>query len=319
MRLKLLFTIFIILLGGVLIYQKTPPEKFGDFYSGLLESKKDNQEIKVEEGVTKDLVEQESPSLPKPPETKSVESKQEVSTPGPLRAPSPVSPEPALPPPASGLTRAGIILQTNIERGQNGLGFLAEASTLDVMAASKANDMCEEQYFAHTSPAGIGAGELADSFGYDYISVGENLAFGSFAGDAAVVTAWMDSPGHRANILNSKFTEIGVGVTRCLFEGRSVWLAVQYFGRPASLCPQPDAALLKSINDKKATLTDTKNRILVLKTEIDATDPADSSYSAKVNAYNSMVREYNSLIAETKALISQYNSQVVAFNACASS
>lgn len=323
MKLRLLFTIFVVLLGGALVYGKALPENFSSFYSGLFRgtpNEGQQEEVGAEENQTQDgkkLVHEELTSLPKVPEIKPIEPEQEVSAPPGLRVSPPASSEPAA---APALTQAGIILQTNFQRQENGLGFLRESGILDSTATVKANDMCEKQYFAHISPTGIGAGNLADSFGYDYISVGENLALGPFASDAAVVDAWMGSPGHRANILSPKFTEIGVGAVRCVFEGRSVWLAVQHFGKPTSDCPKVDASLGKTIEEKKAVLTDMKGRLVVMKAEIEASNPeTDPDYNNKISSYNSLVREYNSLIGETKILINQYNSQIAAFNACASS
>ena len=322
MKLRLLFTVLIILLGAVLIYQKAPGEDFKNFSGFLQKVSQEKQEGKVEkdqsskgkEASKQSLVNQELPSLPKASETKPVGTK-EVSTPPPLKVTPPPSSEPA---PSSVLTRSGIILQTNFQRQQNGLGFLKENGPLDAMASEKANDMCKKQYFAHTSSLGVGVADLANSFGYDYISVGENLALGPFAGDEEVVEAWMNSPGHRANILNSRFSEIGVGVTSCVFNEGFTWLAVQQFGKPVSDCPSPDVALRRTIDDKKATLAETRSRLLVLRAEIEASDPEiDPDYNNKVNSYNSLVRDYNNLIGETRTLINQYSSQVTAFNICA--
>jgi len=336
MKPRVLFTILIVLLSAALVYHKKP-ENFNSFYSNLFQKSAENpqQETKVEEKTQsgkevskKNLVAKNLPSFPKPPETRILAPKQEVSAPPGLKVNLPSSPEastsspvptPESPPTTVALTQAGIILQTNLQRQQNGLGFLGENGTLNSMATAKANDMCEKQYFAHVSPSGIGAGNLADSFGYDYISVGENLALGPFLGNTAVVEAWMGSLGHRANILNSKFTEIGVGVVRCVFEGRSTWLAVQHFGKPASLCPRVDASLGKTIEGEKATLAEMKGRLLLMKVGIEASNPeTDPDYNNKVSSYNLLVRGYNSLIGEAKTLINQYNSQIVAFNACAS-
>jgi len=334
MKFRLLFTIFVVLLGGALTYGEALPENFSSFYSKLFRGTVDQgqqEEIKVEEDQTqsgknagsKNLVHEELTSLPRAPETKPIEPKQEVSAPPGLKVSPPQAggSEPAnTPPPVGGLTQAGIILQTNFQRQESGLGFLGENGILNSTATAKANDMCEKQYFAHISQAGIGAGGLADSFGYDYISVGENLALGPFASDVAVVEAWMGSPGHRANILNSKFTEIGVGAVGCVFEGRSTWLAVQHFGKPASDCPKVDVSLGKTIEEEKATLAEMKGRLLVMRAGIEASNPeTDPDYNNKVGSYNSLVQEYNSLIGETKTLINQYNSQITAFNACASS
>lgn len=332
MRLRLLFTILVILLGGALTYGKALPENFSNFYSGLFRGAANEEQqkgIKVEEDQTQggknagsqNLIHEELTSLPKASETRPIEPKQEVSAPPGLKVNPP-------PPPAGGsepantpaLTQAGIILQTNFQRQENGLGFLGESGILNSTATVKANDMCQKQYFAHISPTGIGAGGLADSFGYDYISVGENLALGPFVSDEAVVEAWMGSPGHRANILNSRFTEIGGGAVRCVFEGRSTWLAVQHFGKPVSDCPKVDASLSKTIEGEKAVLAEMKGRLLEMRAEIEASNPeTDPDYNNKVSSYNLLVREYNSLIGETKILINQYNNQITAFNACASS
>lgn len=321
MRLRLLFIIFIVLLGGALIYEKAPPRNFesGEGARVKEETAQNNQGANKE-----NLAHQELPSLPKTPEVGPVEPKQEISAPPGLEISFPPastelpgpSPEPVS---SSVLTRAGIILQTNLQRQQNNVGFLRENGVLDEMAAYKANDMCIKQYFAHISPGGVGAGDLADGFGYDYISVGENLALGPFEGDEAVVLAWMNSPGHRANILNSKFSEIGIGVAKCVFDGRSTWLAVQHFGKPASDCPKVDTSLGKTIEGEKATLAEMKERLLVMRAEIEASDPGlDPDYNSKVGSYNSLVREYNTLIGETKTLINRYNSQIATFNVCAS-
>ncbi len=337
MKHRIFFTILIVLLSTALVYHKKP-ENFNSFYPNLFQKSAENpqQETKVEEKTQsgkevskKNLVAKNLPSLPKPPETRILEPKQEVSAPPGLKVnlPSPLEastsspvPTPESPPPAiTALTQAGIILQTNLQRQKNGLGFLGENGTLNSMATIKANDMCKKQYFTHVSPIGIGAGDLADNFGYDYILIGENLALGPFADDVAVVEAWMASPGHRANILNSRFTEIGASAVRCVFEGRSTWLAVQHFGKPASDCPRVDASLGKTIEGKKATLAEMKGRLLVMKAGIEASSPeTDPGYNNKVSTYNSLVREYNSLMDETRTLINQYNSQIATFNACAS-
>ena len=326
MKLRLLFTILVVLLGGVLIYGKALPENFNNFYSGLFQeaaNQGQQEKVRVEENQaqggknteSQNLVHEELTSLHKTPETKPIEPKQEVSAPPGLKVALPSPPEAT-----AALTQGGIILETNLQRQQNGLGFLGENGTLNSMATAKANDMCEKQYFAHVSPIGTGAANLADNFGYDYILVGENLALGPFADDVAVVKAWMASPGHRANILNSRFTEIGASAVKCVFEGRSTWLAVQHFGKPASDCPRVDASLGKTIEEKKATLAEMKGRLLVMKAEIEASNPrTDPDYNNKVNSYNSLVGGYNGLIGEIRTLINQYNNQIAAFNACAPS
>lgn len=233
------------------------------------------------------------------------EVKKEVNTPPPLRAQKEV--------PTAFLTVAGTINHTNIQREKNGFKALKENSTLDQSAKRKLDDMFANQYFAHEAPNGKNIDDLAQDVGYSYIAIGENLALGNFDGDAVLVTAWMDSPGHRANILSAKYTEIGVAVGRGTYEGRQTWLAVQHFGKPLSACTQPDSSIkakiesLKAAVDQKATELETKRQNL------------DQSNKNEVDEYNREVEEYNGMVRELKSLIDQYNNQVASFNTCASS
>ena len=214
------------------------------------------------------------------------------------------------------LTATGIIGSTNVERAKEGLAPLQENVALRVAASAKVDDMFARQYFAHESPTGAGPSDLADRAGYAYITVGENLALGNFENDQVVVTAWMNSPGHRANIMKQGFQEIGVSAKKGMYEGREVWIAVQEFGTPRSSCP--------SINENLGSLIDVSNRqletaerdLLVRKQEIEALSPRDPTYEQKVNEYNAVVADYNALIKKTRELIEKYNAEVRAFNAC---
>ena len=162
--------------------------------------------------------------------------KQDISTPPPLIS--------KLINPGTHLTDAGVIEWTNTNRAQNGqLPALKENTLLDQAAELKLQDMFKQQYFEHVNPQGVGPGDLAKKVGYNFIAEGENLALGNFGNDQSLVTAWMNSPGHRANILNVHYTEIGVAVGQGSYQGQTTWLAVQEFGRPASSCPSVDLAL----------------------------------------------------------------------------
>ena len=140
----------------------------------------------------------------------------------------------------SRLTNSGVIKFTNLNRSGNGqLTALSENSLLDASAAYKLQDMFKKQYFEHISPSGVDPGTLVKSFGYDYIASGENLILGNFVNEKEVVQDWMDSPGHRANILNNRFADIGVAIVKGTYKGRVVWIGVQEFGLPLSACPAP--------------------------------------------------------------------------------
>jgi hypothetical protein len=104
---------------------------------------------------------------------------------------------------------------------------------LERAAQLKADDMAAKGYFAHNSPEGLTPWHWFKAAGYNFVYAGENLAV-RFYDSVDVVRAWMDSPGHRANILNSHFTEIGIGIAEGTFEGRPTVFVVQMFGSPAS-------------------------------------------------------------------------------------
>jgi uncharacterized protein YkwD len=215
------------------------------------------------------------------------------------------------------LTRTGIIADTNIQRSANGgLPALSENALLDQIASERLDDMVAKQYFAHVSPSGSSAETVAEADGYDYIALGENLALGNFAGDAGVVAAWMGSPGHRANILDTHYTEIGVAAGQAIFDGQETWLAVQIFGRPASDCPAPSVAAKSSIDAAEAELTDMENDLGAQQKVIDAMSPSDASYNGDVASYDALAAQYNALLEETKVNVDAYNAGVEAYNAC---
>lgn len=129
------------------------------------------------------------------------------------------------------LSTDAIINITNANRTKiNNVPFLEENYILNQIAQRRLNDMFENQYFAHKSPAGVGPADVAKLAGYDYVILGENIAMGEYKNELDLVEAWMNSPGHRKNILNPTFKEIGVAVRKGLYKGNEVWLAVQVFG-----------------------------------------------------------------------------------------
>jgi len=239
---------------------------------------------------------------------------------GPVSAPPPLRKEADAP--DARLTTDGVFVETNRHRAENGRAPLRHDPTLDAAAKAKLDDMFELQYFAHVSPSGNGPSDVVEDAGYAYVTVGENLALGNFADDAELVQAWMDSPGHRANILETKFTEIGIAVGRGMYEGRMTWLAVQEFGKPLSDCPAVDEGLQASIEEDKARLDALESRADALRDGIEAspkprTREERDAYNAKIDEYNALAKDINALISRVQGEITVYNGQVQAFNACA--
>ena len=216
------------------------------------------------------------------------------------------------------LSNEGVITYTNQYRKENGnLPELTENKTLDLSAEKKLKDMFAKQYFEHVSPSGVDISKLGDEVGYEYILIGENLALGNFKDDKALVDAWMASPGHRANILNKHYTEIGVAVGKGVFEGRNVWMAVQHFGAPSNLCPSIDQNLLEDINLDNATIQKMEDDLTLRKAKIDKKGVYEgSTYIEQVNQYNNLINIYNNLINDTKGKINNYNAQINEFNSC---
>jgi hypothetical protein len=279
---------YILILSVILLGSFLFRDNLYDFYSwfslGLPEAK----------GIVSDLIKRTEVSISLPP---------------PLRI-SDQAPE-------AFLTKSGIIEWTNTQRSNFGLPKLSESSALDSSAEIKVNDMLDKQYFAHESLSGVGVGDLADSVGYEFIAIAENLALGGFKDDEALVQGWMDSPGHRANILNPSYQEIGVAVVKGIYEGQTTWLAVQHFATPLSVCDKPDLSLKINIDSKREELGDIEKILSDLKKEIRIFRPKrGSAYNKLIKEYNDLFAQYDQLAQEVEILINTYNIQVTDFNQC---
>ena len=103
-----------------------------------------------------------------------------------------------------------VVTLVNAERAKYGLAALTLGETLCGYARVKSQDMHDQGYFSHTSPTYGSPFDMMRAFGVSYRTAGENIAMG-YATPAAVVEAWMNSEGHRANILSANYTTLGVG------------------------------------------------------------------------------------------------------------
>lgn len=215
------------------------------------------------------------------------------------------------------LSTEGIFVATNIARqNQSTEKALLRNSQLDAVAKLRVNDMFEKQYFEHVSPTGESASDEANIVGYEYISIGENMALGNFKGDEALVGAWMNSPGHRENIVHKSYSELGVAAKKGLYDGDEIWIAVQIFGRPLSECSEP-SLLLKDRVEKKQTQLDTlKAESDVVYIQLQESGQSAQQYNEQAEKYNQLVKKVNDAITETKVLIVQYNKEVNSFNIC---
>lgn len=131
-----------------------------------------------------------------------------------------------------------IIELTNQEREKMGLPKVSENEALDKAAALKAQNMFYENYWAHFAPSGKTPWDFILGAGYKFTFAGENLAK-NFYNSGDVVRAWMNSPTHRDNLLNSKYRDIGIAVVEGVLNGQKTTLVVQMFGTNQNMAMNP--------------------------------------------------------------------------------
>jgi len=211
-----------------------------------------------------------------------------------------------------------IEITNNYRRENSGLPALKENAKLDISAEKKLQDMFTNQYFEHISPiSGTGVAALGEEAGYKYILIGENLALGNFKDEKSLVDAWMASVGHRVNILNENYTEIGVAVGRGEFDGKSLWMAVQHFGTPRSACPFVNEVVVGTIASNQKFIDELEKDLNKRLAKINrGVDYEGRTTREQIDVYNALINSYNELVVGTKEKINIYNEQVRAFNSC---
>ena len=206
---------------------------------------------------------------------------------------------------------------TNKERISRSLPPLTPQPLLAKSAHIKAFDMYKRQYFEHDSPDGKGVSDLVSEAEYQYLIVGENLALGDFKNAQDVVNAWMNSKGHRENILNPKYREIGVSMVSGTYNGKDALFIVQHFGTSRAICPEIETRLKNTIDEMSQTLRGDEREIERLKDVIESEKNIFSAeYAKNVATFNALIEKYNNLLEESRIQITQYNKEVRAFNEC---
>ena len=121
-----------------------------------------------------------------------------------------------------------VVTLVNQERAKLGLAPLKDNSQLSNVARTKSEDMANKNYFSHTSPTYGSPFDMMKKFGITYTTAGENIAMGQQTA-ASVMDGWMNSSGHKANILSKDFTEIGVGVAKD--KSGTIYWTQQFIGK----------------------------------------------------------------------------------------
>jgi hypothetical protein len=132
---------------------------------------------------------------------------------------------------ASNITPVDLLGQTNQQRTAAGLPALRLDAHLNSSATMKALDMFSENYWAHVSPSGVQPWYWFGKAGYAYSYAGENLAM-NFDTTSGVMDGWMNSPGHRANILDKNYVDVGFAVQNGILLGQETTLVVAHYGSP---------------------------------------------------------------------------------------
>lgn len=164
---------------------------------------------------------------------------------------------------SASLSSANILKLTNSSRSSFNLEPLQENVFLAKAAQSKASDMAKFGYFSHISPQGKTPWTFIKEAGYNYAIAGENLAINFYTAEG-VEAAWMNSAGHKANILNKDFDEIGIGIASGIYKGSKAVFVVQMFGarvdRP--LIPKNEFTILGQKNIEPIQLPASKLEVL---------------------------------------------------------
>lgn len=186
---------------------------------------------------------------------------------------------------ATNVSVSGLLSSTNSERAAAGKSALSLSGQLNTAAQGKANHMISHNYWAHNSPDGVTPWYWFGYAGYDYLTAGENLAYG-FNTSSGVVSGWMNSPSHRSNMLNGAYEQVGFGIANgSNYQGGPNTVVVAHYGDPAVLAeedpppapkPKPKPAAQPVAAAEPASEEPPKPEPEAKKEEMEATEPQDT-------------------------------------------
>lgn len=166
---------------------------------------------------------------------------------------------------ATEMSASNLLNLSNQKRAADAKGTLAMNSKLSAAAQAKANDMAARDYWSHNTPEGKEPWVFINNQGYSYYKAGENLAYG-FATSTDTINGWMNSPAHKANLLDNEFTEVGFGYINAnnYQSSGEETIVVAMYARPQTLgasstAPAPVTAPIQSAPPKTAVVPSTAN------------------------------------------------------------
>ncbi|MFA5021584.1 MAG: CAP domain-containing protein [Patescibacteria group bacterium] len=173
-----------------------------------------------------------------------------------------------------------IVALINQSRAEAGVESLKENNNLDKFAQDKGNDMITRDYFAHDTPDGKRPWQWIDKSEYDYTYAGENLAM-DFVDAETVHDAFMKSPTHRRNILNSKYKDVGIAVLNGEINGHPTILLVEFFGTQRS--DTASLATVKPVQETVKEQTPTTSKVLADAKPVATAEPSVKGSTTIVN------------------------------------
>jgi hypothetical protein len=227
------------------------------------------------------------------------------------------------------LSKEALIDLTNNARANEGLTELEENPLLDTIAEARARDILDKQYFAHVSPTGEQASHIALKVGYRYKVIAENLANGTFSTNSKIIDCWMQSPGHRKNILSSQMREIGVSVVKGRLNGMETCVSVQIFGlrsgpasvgtytfsrRESNVEMGTEGLSGEGLNEKLRRMkqeVDVEQASIQRDIRISSNDPRryQEQLNLRIRVHNENVNRYNQAVAEAQSMRLAMNSR----------
>jgi uncharacterized protein YkwD len=202
---------------------------------------------------------------------------------------------------ATSIDASEIIGLSNQQRTSRGLAALGTNSKLNQAAAAKAQDMVNRNYWAHYAPDGTSPWYFITNAGYNYATAGENLAK-DFNTSGGVVNAWMNSPAHRDNILNTGYTETGIAVLNGTLQGQQTTLVVAMYASPkVAAAPAPAQTTPVAPKAQPKATTPTSQAPVVQPAQTQPEAPAQQPAAPAVEATPKAIPTQTTTVVSDKA------------------
>ncbi len=195
------------------------------------------------------------------------------------------------------LSASAIVGATNDARERSNIQPLVSDPVLTEVAQRRADAMAKSGYFAHETEEGESPWALIRSGGYVFARAAENLAV-NYATPEKVVEGWMNSPGHRANVLDARLNEVGIGLAKGEYKGKEAWYVVQLLARPQS----PQVAAVSNVASVSQPAAAVSTGVTVIASTEPTSTPAVEVVADEVQTMSALLERLRSLISLMSSL-----------------